>query len=63
MPEISEEALSALTGLGENWRLDWNYFDGRSLRDQLYAWEAAALNPETNWQQWKEDWYPNNEEW
>ncbi len=43
--------LREMTAYGYGWRLDWNDFDGRTLRNQLNslnAWATDALDGETD---------------
>ena len=35
------QAIDSMRALGDAWRGDWNDFDGRTLRDQLYDIEAV----------------------
>lgn len=47
--KVLKIVLREMTAYGRGWRMNWSWFDGRYLRDQLdslEAWAQRALEPE-----------------
>ena len=48
--EVLAIVLREMKAIGYGWRYDWNFFDGKTLRDQLYNladWAEEALKSDT----------------